>query len=708
MKFIYMIIGSLLPMTLLHAQAPDSLTVKELSEVVVAGDKGNHYHTRYSNTGSRVQTLQIATPQSIQPIPQQLLQDRQSITLNDLSNVMTGVKANNGMGAFSMRGFTGYYPFGSSYLLFDGIRGNLFLWSQQPLLYNIERVEVLKGPASVLYSEAMPGGVINMVTKQPLSTQQTQLSATYGRYDQVRLMADATGPLNKRKNLLYRFVAGYDQSHSFRDYQFQQNILLAPTISWQPTARTTIKAAINYNYARAVQQYDRGAYVLSLPDGSFDFQSVPAHLTPQSPTDYGKLHNRSATLTFTHTFHPRLQLTIMERYVRNSFDYTDHIPLKAVTKDSVERGFQDWLYEQYSWQTTAFLHYKTRLARMQHSILFGIDYNNYGWLKNDYRYAKAPTINIYHPDYSKDQPATYNYDYFDDNKQAIQLLGFYVSDEISITKKLIVNLGLRYDNYRLRQTPLSAKDATQGNRSDADAFIPRAGLVYRLQENMSVYGSYSQSFTPQNSNNTRNGGPFPPRKAVQYELGYKTDLLPQLSLTAALYQINYRNILAPAPAADNPNRQIALEGSRSRGAELTLQGQYRQWDIVAGYAFNDHTLISDSELGKKGARFNNAPQHMANCWLTYRLPEGKLKGWHISGGTRYVSEQVGIISKPQFVLPAYMIWDMALGYTIRKIGIQVNADNITNRRYFTGGFSNTATAAIGQPFQVRAGINVSL
>ncbi|EEI93522.1 TonB-dependent receptor plug domain protein [Sphingobacterium spiritivorum ATCC 33300] len=145
-----------------HAQSAD--TVRRLEEVVI-NTEHKKYKTDTVSTITRTQTPLLQTPQSIQVISQQTILDLQASTLNELSSVMTGVKANSGMGSFSMRGFTGYYPFGSGFITFNGVRGNLYLWSQQPLLYNVQQVEVLRGPAAVLFSEGAPGGVINFTLK---------------------------------------------------------------------------------------------------------------------------------------------------------------------------------------------------------------------------------------------------------------------------------------------------------------------------------------------------------------------------------------------------------------------------------------------------------------------------------------------------------------------------------------------------------------
>lgn len=683
----------------------DTSLTRKLDEVLIHARQKRYHIDSVTNVTRTPSSLQ-QTPQSIQVIGQQVIRDKQAFTLNDLTNTLTGVKANNGMGYYSLRGFTFYNPFDAGVITFNGIRGNLYLWSQQPLLYNIEQVEVLRGPSSVLFSNNAPGGTINFTTKKPLAQQQLELSAFYGSWNAKRFSVDVTGPLSKNKKLLYRNIIGYDQGNSFRDYQDVRNLLIAPSLSYELNPSGKLLLELNYAHEKAVQQYDRGSYVFTRPDGTFDFNYYPNNLTAQSPSDYGKTHNTSINLRYDQQLGSKLQLTLVQRYVRSRFDYTDHIVRGLIQHDSISRSYQDWLYDQFNWQTTAFLNYTVKTGAFTHSVLTGVDYNNYGWYKNDYRNSPARRISIFNPDYSLDPPAPNpEVDYYDDNKERIHLIGSYVQDQITY-KDLILLLSLRYDDYSLRRVALSERDSEQGNKSDASAWIPRVGLVYSPFNALSFYGSYTTSFNPQTSNSVRNGGPFPPRTAKQYEMGTKSSWFDsRLSLALAAYQIDYTNILAAAPTDENPNRQVALDGTRSKGLEFTAQGNLHHVNLIIGYAYNDHVLLSDNTLGTKGSRFANAPKHMANAWIKYNLQKGLVKGLGIGVGGRYTSNQVGFVSAPGFLIPASTVLDAMLNYEHKRYNIQLNVYNITNARYFMGGNSRTVTASLGNPFNFRLGIN---
>jgi iron complex outermembrane receptor protein len=339
-------------------------------------------------------------------------------------------------------------------------------------------------------------------------------------------------------------------------------------------------------------------------------------------------------------------------------------------------------------------------------VLLGADYNRFGWYKNDYRNSPTTRISIFNPDYTNDVPAVNpDVDYYDDNKQTTNLIGGYVQDQISIGTKVKALLSVRYDHYSLLQTPMSAKDDLQGDTSTASAWLPRFGLVYLPLPNISFYGSYTKSFAPQLSNGSSAGGPFPPRSAVQFEVGYKGDFFHnRLSTTLAFYTIDYKNILAQDPSASNPNRQTVVPGTRSQGMELTIQGNIKDLSILTGYAYNDHVLTASSSIGKEGDRYVNAPRHIANLMLKYNFSKSALKGFGIGIGARYTSDQVGNIATQSFVVPASAVLDAVANYEVKRFNLQVNVYNLTNERYFNGGLSRATVASLGNPINVRFGI----
>lgn len=687
----------------------DTLNGQRLKEVEVKRQKPRYQISR-SSSATRTEQPLLLSPQSIQVMSTEALADRQAFTLNEIAGTFTGMKANNGNGSFNMRGFTAYSPSDASFLLYNGLRGNLFLWSQQPLLYNIEAVELLRGPSGALFSEGAPGGVINFITKKPLAESAARIELSLGSWNFRRAALDLGGPLTRNKKLLYRANIGYDRGESFRNDQDKENIFLAPSLTYVFDENTDLNLEINYARQKAVQQYDNGTFIKTNPDGSFDFNYYPARLTVQSPSDYGRTSNSSATLSFNHRFNEKLKLTVVQRAVRNVLDYTDHIPQGPIRNDSISRGYQDWETDRFSLQTTAYANYNLKTGLLRHEFVFGADYNRYGWTQNDYLYKASTRISIFNPDYRNDPPAAdAEVLESDDNKRITNLGGAYIQDQISFGKRLRALLSLRYDNYDAKETPLSARDGKQGDALHAAGWIPRLGLVYLPAANLSIYGTFLRSFNPQTSNNALAGGPFPTRTATQYELGSKAELLKgQLSAVFSAYQIDYANILTAAPTPENSHRQAAIDGTRSRGLEFSLGGSIQQFNIIAGYAFNEHVLRSSSAYGQKGDRFANAPKHMANLWLKYNVAGNAMKGLGIAGGVRYVGDQVGLIGNQNFIFPEYTVFDAAINYQHKRYNIQLNAYNLGDKHYFTGSRSGTTTAGLGDPFNIRLGLSYQI
>ncbi|EDM34169.1 ferrichrome iron receptor [Pedobacter sp. BAL39] len=681
----------------------------ELKEVAINGGK-NQYQMKQSSSSTRMDIPLLETPQSVQVVSSAVMQDRQAFTLNELASTFTGMKANNGNGSFTMRGFTAYSPNDASFLLYNGVRGNLFLWSQQPLLYNVAAVELLRGPSGALFSEGAPGGVVNFVTKKPLAAASYSVDLSFGSWNFRRASADLTGPLTKNKKLLYRAILGYDRSESFRNDQDKENIFFAPSLSYLFSANTNMNLEVNYAHQKAVHQYDNGSFIYTNPDGSFDFNYYPNNLTIQSPTDYGKTNNASATLTFNHNFNEKLKLSVVQRAVSNTLDYNDHIPVGKIRNDSISRALQDWETDRFSLQTTAFATYDTKTGPLKHQLIIGADYNRYGWTKNDYQYKPSTRISIFNPDYSNDVPGPdVAAEESDDNKRITNLIGLYLQDQISLGRQLKALLSLRYDDYDGKETPLSARDNKQGDALQASGWIPRVGLVYLPMEQVSVYGTYLKSFNPQTSNNVLSGGPFPTRQATQYELGTKAEFFNrQLSTTVSAYEIRYANILTAAPTDENSHRQAAIDGTRSRGIEFSATGTIQNFNIIAGYAYNEHIILSTSAYGKKGDRFANAPKHMANLWLKYNVNATALEGLGFAAGLRYVGDQVGLISNQNFVFPEYTVFDAAVNYQKGRYNLQLNAYNLTDKHYFTGSRSSTTTAGLGDPFNFRVGLSYQI
>lgn len=688
-------------------------TTQTLQEVVVTGVAGEGYQQpEVTSLATRQDVPLLQIPQAIQVIPRQLWQDQAALNVNEVSRNMVGVANNLPYNSFSMRGFTNYYP--GTFMLTNGMRGNLYHYSQKVLLYNIEQMEVLRGPASVLYSVGNPGGVINLTTKQPLDKARYELNLTTGSWDLLTGFADATGPLTKNKKLTYRLVIGGETSKSFRTFQYMKNLLVNPTLRYDFSAKTSLTVDFTHLIMDTRFAYDRGTFVKRKADGSYDFEGVDRSFTTQGEASSGRDRNWSASLLFRHQFTNKLSVSVMSRYVNRDLYMREASGTGSLndTQDSIPRYGDTWDFHNTWLSNTAFLTYNFSTGSfIKHSLMAGTDLIEEKWLKNLYINKVFPTLSILNPDFSQDGTLMNNpsvaIDYYDNNTYTITNTAGFIQDQIAIGEKIKLNLALRYNRYKYRQQPADTLDFTGTTvESDADAFIPRAGIVYNPAGNLAFYGSYTESFEPQDENNRGGGGPFPPKKGNQFEIGYKGDFLQKrLSTSLALYHIRYVNVLATDPADPQRIRQIVVPGLTSTGVEVSLQGTLTpNWSVVANYAYNQVKYSENSPLGSTDERPINTPSYMGNVWLSYRITQQGLKGLGAAAGITFQGDKLGGYSRQDAVpIPAFSYVDASVSYRFKNYSATVMVNNLLDEKYFLGAYGQSLLFP-GTPRNVRLNI----
>jgi iron complex outermembrane recepter protein len=692
---------------------------KELEPVTIKANAAKKYIRNSSTSGTRLPLSLLETPQTIQVITNEIIRDQQAQTLNDVAKNMTGVIVNNMYTSYTMRGFLNSYY--NQFITFDGYIGNPYFWNQMVQLYNIDHVEEIAGPASALFSTGSPGGVINMVTKKPLENAAYSFNLSTGSWGLIDASADFGGSLSKNKKLLYRLNIGFNNQNSFRDRIFNTNYVVAPSLLYKFSEKTTLSADFVSAYNQQRDGEDHGGYVLMKPDSTYDWKNINIKFNFGSPADYSRIYNNAITLKFNHQFSDKVQLTFMSRYLHQNLssgeiygyywgdNYLTELP------DSMTRGYDTWSYKNYNFQNSIFSTIKLGQGKFRQTVLVGADYQQLGDISNRYISDAAPSISFSNPDYSNDN---FNFSINEntnvyDAKSSTRQIGAYVQDLISVYDKLKILLAGRYDNYyyKIRPNSSDASSYLTNDTSSAHVFLPRIGIVYSLSKNQSVYGSYCQSFQPQYSNLKPSGGPFPPQKGKQYELGYKGLFFDgKLLSSLALYYINFVNVLQTDPTDPSGVRQIAVPGLTSKGAEITLQGNInKQWSVIAGYAYN-HVVFSDnSPLGSKGDHYDNAPEHVANFWIKYSLPEkSTLKGLSVSAGGKYVGNRVGSSYNQHFLMPAYFIPDAAANYNINRFNIGFNAYNLFNTHYAVGYYSSDLMVQVGAPLNWKLSIRYTI
>jgi iron complex outermembrane receptor protein len=687
-------------------------TARQLDEIVVKGYV--NYKNDVSNLATRTATPLLEVPQSIQVVPQQVLKDQQVFTLNEAVKNFAGIAQFSAYQDYTMRGFR----VNDGNFAYNGVRGALYQFDLPGQFYNVEKIEAIKGPASSLFSNATPGGIINVVTKQPQLTPRYELRATYGTFNQFRFSGDATGPLSRNKKLLYRLVAGYENAGAVSEVQQTRHLFLAPSLRYQFSDRTTASLELNLYDDRRTVGYERGILATQNADGSYKLDALPIRWTRHNRDDFSKTRGVSSQLRLSHRVNHAVALHALLRSVHSyqeQQDMTSNFNSLVVTGvDTLKNRYYQYFRQRplYLYQGNLFADFAFKTGFVKHTVVAGVDA---GYSGRTYYYASwnAPDLYLYAPDYREDYPANRaeeNKRFGGETRESTRLLGGYVQDQLALGTKVKALLGLRYDSYQYQSR--YRDDATPGeaspDQSDAQVWLPRLGVVYQPLKEVALYGSYSEGFQPQYSNLPTAGGPFDPERGRQLEGGIKGELLQRkLVPTVAVYRLRKRNILIPDPADPEGNRQIDAGEALSKGVEVSLQGNLTDaWSVIANYTYNETINQRGGEFGAaENSWYPMAPNHLASAWFKYTFALPALQGLEAGAGFQHVGKRNTFT--PGFVLPGYTTFDAALHYAFKGASVSLNVNNLTNLRHYTGGYGRGIFWA-GMPRSFRLSIGYQL
>ena len=712
-----------------------------LPTVDVMGRREQSYKNSVSFVGTKTATALKDVPQSIAYVTKELILDQGAITVNDVVRNMSGVNPYSFYNDFSIRGFraTGNRNSGN---LVNGMRTQTSLWRQSSLA-NIERVEVIKGPASALFGNAAPGGVINRVTKKPLDVARQSVTLTTGSFGTTRAYTDLTGPLNDKKTLLYRLNLGYENTDGFRDLQGLTSYIVAPSFTYRASKQTQLN--IDMTYVNHQGKLDRGVAVFG--DGSLF--SRPISATQSAANDY--LRENSVNLSFALSHRLAQGLLFNSTYLFSSYDedLLEHsqdnaFVKKADGKDNPSLVLMRVTQRQRHFRNNNFNNYLTwdvTTGAMKHKLLVGYDHFNTqlapgssyieagGYLlKNG---GTAKTFNVKKSlDYLLDEnknPRT-NVPAFDLNSSAGNRYqdiskyiyeskdvkpsdqytnGVYLQEQLT-WHKLQLLLGARMEWF----TDVTQNKNGSESKTHQHAFTPRVGLVYSVVPSTNVYATWIRGFEPQSvavQSNPGSGGPFDPVESELWEIGAKGEYLnKRLSVTTALFSLRQKNTLYNAGVSGQPDLMVPIGEELSRGVEFDVSGRILPyWSIMANYAFNV-AEISKAPEGTKDLNLQRpgTPRHSANLWTKFIVPTGMLRNLGIGVGLNGVSERKGQVGRRENVVayPGYALLNLALYYKVQEVQIQVNLNNALNKQYYISGYDRLRSFP-GAPRNINLTIN---
>ncbi|WP_051236511.1 TonB-dependent siderophore receptor [Ottowia thiooxydans] len=639
---------------------------------------GEGYLARRSATATKTDTLLIETPQSISVVTSEQMQTQKANTLQEAlaysSGLASGVVGMNPAvsDSFFIRGFQADAQYGSFYR--DGMKYMANIYNGQQETYGLERVEVLKGPSSVLYGAAAPGGVINTVSKRPQPIASREVNLELGRYGRRQLSADLTGPIDERGEWSYRLTALARKSDTFKDFGKDDRIYVAPALTWRPSKDTSLTLLASYQKTDASDPGTLPAIGTLLPNPN---GVIPVNRYLGEPTDNNfDTQTRTFSYLFEHAFSDAVTLRHGLRQYNSDLDYR-YFLMSGYVNGTNQRllGRQArWFADSTSILTSdSHLQFKFGEDKVQHTVLAGIDYSRSRHASDRERGSLA-SIDVFNPTYGA-AFATTPWRQFRTNENKT---GLYLQDQVKINRQWVLLVGGRYD--RTRTESLALHDPGSDANETQSAFTGRAGLVYLADNGLAPYVSFSQSFEPTGGLD-RFAQRLKPTKGTQYEVGIRYQPPGSRTLlSAAIYQLTRTNVTTPDPV--DPSYQAQTGEVRSRGLELEARSKVgRHVELIAAYSYTDANITRSNIPAELGTRFYAAPLHVASAWIDYELAGIGLQGWVLGGGVRYVSQRPGSKSSNILGTPAYTLADLRVSYQRGPWRYAVNVSNVTDKRY---------------------------
>lgn len=647
------------------------------------------YQSPNSSTATKTDTPLIETPVSVQVVPQQVLKDQQVFRLEDALKNVSGVQREHGGGAFLdsfvIRGFENrFVRFRNGKRL--GATSS-FGFTQE--FANIDQIEVLKGPASVLYGRIEPGGIINAVTKKPLDTPYYALEQQFGSYDLYRTTIDATGPVADSSELSYRLNFAYLNRGSFRDFLDNERFFVAPSLSWKPSENTEVN--LTFEYRKETDQFDSGIPAVGNRPAAVP---ISRRFDLQPGLDSGN-EVRLLDFDITHSFAKDWKVHGGFLGSFANFDQALVIPTNIQSDErTIERAiFSDSLdgssISQEDISAVLDLTGKFEYLGTKHTVLLGTDYYNGTGdaAELTFGFATVDTIDLFNPGQGttnhdqllRDNPL----DGFFTTRQS--WYGLYFQDQITLWDKLHILGGGRYDWVENENGSGTTADNVVLAKSDAQRFSPRVGLAYQPWPWLAFYGNYVESLGASNGRDAAGRG-LQPETAQQFEVGAKFELFDgRLTSTFAIFEITKQNVLTPDLSTDDPSDSTAVGQARSRGIEIDLAGQITErTKLIATYALTDVKITSDNS-GNQGNRIPNVPTHAGSLWVRFDAIPTKFE---TGAGVYLAGQREGDIAN-SFQLPGYVRVDAFAAYHWKlkdsRLTAQLNVNNLFDKTYFFGG-----------------------
>lgn len=630
-------------------------------------------------------------PQTINVVAAQVLRDQAPRNLDDALANVSGITQGNTLGSTQDSVMTrGFGDNRNGSIMRDGMP----IVQGRGLNASVDRVEVLKGPASLLYGIQDPGGVVNMVSKQPQVQAYNALTARGSSYGAGKngsgASLDSTGALGE-SGLAYRLVLDHEDEDYWRNFGTHRESLIAPSLAWYGDS-TTLKFA--YEHREFLSPFDRGTAIDPLTNHPLD---IPAQRRLDEPFNHMEGRSDLYRVEADHQLNDNWSAHFGYSWNRETYD-ASQVRITAIdpAKGTLTRnmdGTQGALSTDRF--TTVSLQGQVELAGMQHDLVLGVDDEYRKIYRADLirQKSQAPSFSYLDPVYGREVAGTTVSAADSAQTDLLRSDSVFLQDSIHLNEQWILVAGGRfqeYDQYAGKGRPFKANTDTNGQK-----WVPRAGLVYRYSDALSFYGSYTESFKPNSTiaplsgSSTVLDGSVAPEEAKSWELGAKLVLPGLITGNIALFDIKKRNVLVAN--AEGPVTIYSAAGEvRSRGLEMDLSGQLSEhWSLIGSYAYTDAEVTEDPTY--QGKKLQNVARNSGSLSAVYDF--GSLIGGdqlRVGAGARYVGERAGNAVN-DFDLPGYTVADAFATYDTRldgqKVKFQLNVKNLFDRTYYTSAAS---------------------
>ena len=670
-----------------YAEAPE---LPDQNVIIVIGE-ADGYKADSSNTATKTDTPLIDVPQSVTVVTRERLDDQSMTSIGDVLRYVPGTTVGQGEGNRDQITLRGQNTTADFFL--DGVRDDTQYYRS---LYNIERVEVLKGPFALIFGRGGSGGIINRVQKTPMGDHaEYNATASANSFGNWSIAADVNVPISD--NAAFRINGFYENMESFRDFVDGRRFAVNPYVAvdfgqWQ--------LGLSYEYVDDNRVPDRGVPSIAVagrpntPITGYDktFFGIPGVNETGLVAHIGKVRldgklsdNLSSSTTVLYADYDKFYTNVFANGAATG--QTGTVALGNYTDPTQRQNFI--AQSNLVWDLS--------FGAIDNKILLGVEYGQQdtanqrrtGTLSN----ATINLTNIVYPTVTFGALSR-------DTQSDVTFFSVYAQDQISFGDSVDVVLGLRYDRFEIEGVDRIGAGRTFA-RTD-EKVSPRLGLIFKPQENMSLYGSYSQSFLPRSGDQfismTATQENLAPEKFTNYEIGGKWDIRPDLNVTLALFQLDRTNATTPDP--NNVTQTINVGGTRTKGVEFGITGRITpDWQISGGYTYQDGHLRGNDDI-----RLGQVPRHQFALWNRYEVTDAL----GIGVGVVHQSSQYAALrtSATTTLLPAFTRVDAALFYDINAaMQVHVNVENLFDEDYFADAHNNNNITP-GAPLNGRITVRV--